>query len=247
MSRSSARTELAILYLFFTLVPAQVFSQSRVDTSLLAASVANAKKVYLDFIQGNAHLYNGSEYRTYQSLNEEHPYFISDDWAMGSIVYDNELNESIPMMYDIRNDKVVIDHFSSGNKIELISKKVSEFNLRGHNFVALKPDSVNEQIQAGFYDQLYKGKIRVYARRTKQYEESIEAKTLMRSFTEKNKYFLLKDGKYLPVNSKAAALNALNDKRKMLKQHLSKSRIRYKNEKEKWLVTLAGYYDSIKD
>jgi len=246
MSRSSVIIELAILYLFLILVPARVFSQSKADTAFVAASIANAKKVYQEFIQGNAHLYNGTEHRTYQSVNEEHPYFISDDWVVGSIVYDNELNENVPVMYDIWNDKVVIDHFSSRNKIELVSKKISEFSLHGHIFVALKPDSAKE-IQEGFYDQLYSGKIKVYARRTKQYEERIEANVLIPSFAEKNKYFFLKDGKYLPVNSKAAALDALNDKRKILKQHLSKSRIRYKKEKEKWLVTLAGYYDTLKD
>ncbi|HEV8513728.1 MAG TPA: hypothetical protein VGQ59_10645 [Cyclobacteriaceae bacterium] len=246
MSRSSVRIELAVLNLFFTLLPIGVFSQSKADTAFIAASIANAKKVYEGFIQGNAHLYNGTEHKAYQSLNEEHPYFIMDDWAIGSIVYDNELNENIATMYDLWHDKVVIEHFSSKSKIELISKKVSEFKLHDHTFVALKPDSA-KQIQEGFYDQLYKGKISVYARRTKQYEERIQSNVLVRSFAEKNKYFLLKDGKYLPVNSKAAALDALHDKRKILKQQLSKSRIKYKKEKEKWLVTLAGYYDTLKD
>lgn len=232
---------------FFILLTAQAFSQTLADTSFLAASIANTKNVYQGFIRGNAHLYNGTEHRGYQPVNEEHPYFISDDWAVGSIVYDNELNENVPMMYDIRNDRVVIDHFSSRNKIELVSKKIFEFNIQGHTFITLRPNTANEQIQEGFYDQLYKGNVKVYARRTKQYEERIEANVLIPTFIEKNKYFLEKDGKYFPVNSKASALDALNDKRKMLKQYLSKSGIRYKKEKEKWLVMLAGYYDSLKD
>jgi len=240
------RSRVASIF-FFVLLSSPAFSQSLADTSFLAASIANAKNVYLGFIRGNAHLYNGTEHKIYQSVNEEHPYFISNDWIEGSIVYDNELNENVAMMYDIRYDKVVIDHFSSRNKIELVSKKVSTFNLQGHTFVVLKPDSANTQIQEGFYDQLYKGNLSVYARRTKQYEERIEANVLIPSFTEKNKYFLLKDGKYFPVNSKATALDALSDKRKMLKQYVSKSRIRYKKEKEKWLVMLAGYYDTLKD
>jgi len=241
------RNAVVVIIFFFVLLSSQGFSQSLADTSFLAASIASTKNVYLDFIQGNAHLYNGTEHKTYQSVNEEHPYFISDDWVVGSIVYDNELNVNVPMMYDLKNDKVVIDHFSSRNKIELVSKKISKFNVQGHTFVALKPDSANAQIQEGFYDQLYKGSIRVYARRTKQYEERIEANVLIPSFTEKNKYFLLKDGKYFPVNSKATALDALNDKRKILKQYLSKSGVQYKKQKEKWLVMLAGYYDTIKD
>lgn len=247
MSRSRLRIELSILYLFLTLLPTRIFSQTVTDTSFLAISVANAKKVYQEFIQGNAHLYNGTEHKLYQPFNEEHPYFISDDWVLGSVVYDNELNENVPMIFDLKNDRVVIDHFSSGNKIELVSKKVSSFTLHGHNFITLKPDSLNKEIQEGFYDQLYKGNIGIYARRTKLYEERIQANVLIRSFTEKNRYFLLKDGKYLPVNNKSAALDALSDRRKMLKQQMSKSRIRYKKEREKWLVTLAGFYDTLKD
>jgi len=225
----------------------QAFSQSVSDTSFLAASISNTKNIYLQFIQGNAHLYNGTEHKGYQSVNEEHPYFVLDDWAVGSIIYDGELNENVPIMYDIWRDKVVIDHYSSRNKIELISKKVSEFTLPGHTFIAIRPNSANEQIQEGFYDQLYKGNVSVYARRTKQYEERIESNVLIPSFAEKNKYFLLKDGKYFQVNSKATALDVLSDQRKMLKQYLSKSRIRYKKEKEKWLTMLAGYYDTLKD
>ena len=243
---SMVKIKLSLLLFPFVLVSSQVFSHSLADTSFLAASIASTKNVYQGFIRGNSHLYNGTEHRGYQPVNEEHPYFISDDWAVGSIVYDNELNENVPMMYDIRNDKVVIDHFSSRNKIELVSKKISEFNMQGHTFVALMPDS-SKQIQEGFYDQLYKGKIKVYARRTKQYQERIEANILIPSFAEKNRYFLFKGGKYFVVNSKASVLDVLNDKKKILKQYLGKSRIRYKKEKEKVLVMLAGYYDTLRD
>jgi hypothetical protein len=243
----NVKTKSTLLFFFFAILSSHVFSQSVSDSSFLAASITKTKDIYLQFIQGNAHLYNGVEHKTYQSINGEHPYFFWDDWAVGSIIYDGELNENVALMYDIWRDKVVIDHYSSRNKIELISKKISEFTLQGHTFIALKPDSANEQIQEGFYDQLYKGNVSVYARRTKQYGERIEANVLIPSFTEKNKYFLLKDGKFLPVNSKAATLDALSDKRKMLKQYLSKSRIRYKKEKEKWLVMLAEYYDTLKD
>jgi hypothetical protein len=240
------KIKLSLLLFFFVLVSSQVFSQLLADTSFLAASVANVKNVYLKFIQGNAHLYNGSEHKTYQSVNDEHPYFISDDWVIGSIIYDNELNENVGMMYDIRNDKVVIENYFSNNRIELVSKKISEFTMHGHTFVVLKSDST-KQIQEGFYDQLYNGNLKVYVRRTKQYQERIESNILIPSFEEKNKYFLFKEGKYFQVNSKASVLDVLSDKKKMLKQHLSKSRIRYKAEKEKALVLLAGYYDTLTD
>jgi len=214
------------------------------DTSFLPASIASTKKVYFKFIGDNAHLFNGSEHKVYNSLNEEHPYFISNDWVVGSVVYDSDVNENVDMMYDIRNDKVVIEYFS--NIIELVSQKVSEFVLHGHTFVALKPDS-SGQIQEVFYDQLYGGNLKVYAKRTKQYEERIEGNILVPSFNEKNKYFLLKNGKYYSVNSKASVLDVLSDKKKLLKQYLSKSRIRYNKDKENALVKLAVYYDTLKD
>ena len=237
---------LTIPFFYFVLASTQVLSQSLTDTSFLAASVINTKNVYFRFIQGNAHLYNGSEHKAYQSVSDEHPYFISDDWAIGSIVYDNESNESVGMMYDLRNDKVIIEHYSNNNKIELVSKKISKFVLHGHIFVALKPDSA-KQIQEGFYDQLYNGNVKVYARRLKQYQQRIESGTLVSSFDEKNQYFIFKGGIYFPVNSKASVLDALSDKKKLLKQYLSKSRIHYKKEKENALVKLTAFYDTLKD
>ncbi len=231
---------------FFVLLSARVFSQSLADTSFLAASVAKAKNVYLQHIKGNAHLYNGSEYKVYQSVDKEHPYFLSDDWASGSIVYDNEPYENVGMLYDIRYDKVIIEHYFTGNRVELVSKKISKFNLHGHTFVGLMRDSA-KQIQEGFYDQLYNGITKVYARHIKQYQETIEANAVRPSFTEKNLYFILKDGKYFLVNSKASVLEVFGARKKMLKQYLRKSGIRYRKEKEKALVKLAEFYDTLKD
>ncbi len=227
MVGSVVKVYIRIPFFFFVVLSGQGFSQSLADTSFLAASVAATKNIYARFILGNAHLYNGTEHKNYQSVNDEHPYFLSDDWVIGSIVYDNELNQNVGMMYDLQNDKVVIEHLPTSNKIDLVSGKISEFTLHGHTFVVLKPDSA-KQIQEGFYDRLYNGNLKVYARRTKQYEERIETSVLIPLFSEKNRYFLLKDGKYFPVNSKASVLDVLSDRKKMLKQYLNKSRIRFK-------------------
>src|SRR5258708_1097796 len=126
----------------------------------------------------------------------------------------------------------------------LSSREFSKFNLHGHHFVGLMRDS-DKQIQEGFYDQLYNGITKVYARHIKQYQETIEANAVRPSFTEKNLYFILKDGKYFLVNGNASVLEEFGARKKMLKQYLSKSGIRYRKEQTQPAVTLAEINDKV--
>ena len=96
--------QLFFLLLFLTsLTRAQAVVVS--DTAFIRASVDSAKNAYAYVIRSQSHLYNGSQYIDYQPLEDEHPYYLANDWTSGTIIYDGEKYENVSLLYDISADK----------------------------------------------------------------------------------------------------------------------------------------------
>src|SRR5688572_3256393 len=100
------------------------------DTTVLAQAKENTKKIYFQSIKGQSRLYNGSDYIMYRSIEDEHPYFPIDDWAFGTIVYDANFYENVPLMYDISQDIVLTEHILNGSVMELIGEKIERFTMQ---------------------------------------------------------------------------------------------------------------------
>ena len=73
----------------------------------------------------------------------------------------------VPMLYDLIKDQVVIRDFHNQYKINLPASKIQQFILSDHVFVRIVHNDFNE-MNTGFYEQLYKGKTGLYAKRGKE-------------------------------------------------------------------------------
>ncbi|MBC7923212.1 MAG: hypothetical protein H7Z75_19205, partial [Ferruginibacter sp.] len=142
------------------------------DTAFLRKSLAYATDLYTQAIGVHSSLYNGSQHVGYDPHVRSHPYLESDDWQAGSVRYDGVWYRDVSALYDIVGDELIIQHYNRGFEIQLLREKISHFSLPNHTFVRLVPDSTNAALRAGFYDQLYDGKVAVLAKRTKIVEES---------------------------------------------------------------------------
>jgi hypothetical protein len=182
------------------------------DTIFLTSAKNNQVRLYTDYIVGQTRLNNGSEHRDYLARNDEHPYFGEDDWQNGSIVYDEESYENVPMFYDLSRDKVITEHSINGSKLELISEKVARFSLAGHTFQRLKRDEA-KIITEGFHDVLYDGKTKVYVRREKALQQKVESNDIIFNFQQKNRVYVFKDGVYHQVKKKSTLIDVFEDKK----------------------------------
>lgn len=192
------------------------------------------------------HLYNGLRYHIYDSRSKDHQFFELEDWGNGAISYDGQLFESIPMLYDIVKDKVVIKYQSRSGLIQLQSERIKEFSYINHHFIRIEENKeAGIELSTGFYDLLYDGKTQVLARRMKQRQEQIENNRVNVYFLPKTFFYIKKDGIYHPIHSKTAALNVFNDQKKALKKDLRDQRIKYRKAKEKALVQMATKYDHL--
>ncbi len=232
---------------FLVLISASGFCQnSTTETSYLDSAVQHAVSIYDRQISGNSRLYNGVEYKEYQLKKTDigDPYYLSNDLENGSIDYDGQLYTDVEMRYNIVRDKIIIEHTYSHFNIQLINEKVKSFSFLNHRFVNLVGDSSNaSSIRTGFYDLLYDGNVKVYAKRRKDMEQRIESSIVITAFEAKDQYFIFKNNKYYRVTGKASALKVFYDRKATVKKLLVKNKINFRKNKEHGLINAASFYD----
>lgn len=221
---------------FFHITIAQSF---REDSTFLHEAQMHAIDLYTKNMGAQSHLYNGSEYIEYNSIAGEHPYYEAG-WSDGVVFYDGEQYEHTPLLFDLSSDKVITEN-SNGRPLQLISGKIKYFILNGHTFVFLPEATVKE----GFYDLLYNGEIKVYARRKKTLQKNISGTELEIKFKETVRYYIRKKENYILIRNKRDAFSALLDQKSELKRFARENHLRFKPNLELALTRMAQFYDQI--
>jgi hypothetical protein len=213
------------------------------DTAFIAASESYLRKLYLSSIQGELPIYTGGSYTEYVSLNGEFPYFSADDWINGTIVYQNDVYQDVPLQYDLSTETIIIEHFTSARKIKLASERISSFTLGDHRFQNLSKFTNATLPESGFYEILEDGEVTLYAKRKKNLQKQIVSGKLIASFDEVNRYYLLKAKVFHTVKSKAGILKLLRDK-PALKQEMKRSKLKV-SDRETTLIAISRLYNNL--
>lgn len=190
-------------------------------------------------------LYNGRLYYVYDARQDEHQFFGDRKWQKGVVFYDGQRFDSIPMIYDIVRDELVIKHFN-GDHLLLQSEKVNYFLKDNHTFQRMDAGKdINPQMRTGFYDILYDGKTKAIVRRVKQRQEKIAEKKIIALFPEKDFYYIKKGDRYYSVRSKRSVLGLFPDKKKELKKALRDDNIKFKHMRDIAIAKVVVTYDSL--
>lgn len=240
-----------LLKLLLTALPLAVFvsafPQSGEDTAFVSAATKNALQFYRNAIGAQARLYNGSKYSPPEQTFEQHPYFLSVDWLQGDVDYDGELFREVPLMLDLSNGQLITEHYSNGQSLQLVEDKVHHFMIAGHYFENIHNESVGNSLPgSGFYEILYGGDTKVIVKRQKIIHDEIENTVVVRTFDEKNRYFVFKEGAFHPVKTRASVLKLLENQKQQLKKFLRQNRVRFKDNRESALTRVAEYYDGLR-
>jgi hypothetical protein len=215
------------------------------NDSTLSENALNAISAYYETLGEESPLYNGSEYLEYAyTLQEGHPFFQSANFISGNINLDGMIFHDVPMLYDIVKDQVIILDFQKVYKINLPADRIRQFFLLGHLFVRITRDSA-DQIKTGFYDQLYKGKIALLARREKKVLEKYSNIQISKVVISENVYYIRKDGVYHTIRNKSSLLATLKAKKKEVQQYLKTNNIKFKREPERAMIMAVKYYDQL--
>jgi hypothetical protein len=214
------------------------------DTTFLTRAQANQVQKYNRLIGGNSRLYNGTEYRDYISHGDEHPYFGTDDWAPGSIEYDDVFYPNVDLFYDLSKDAVIVEHTPTGEKIELIAEKISRFTMGDHSFVRLRTDSAGI-IETGFYEVLSVGTVTLYAHHQKTPGSRAESGEIIYYFGTLDKLYLYSDGVYHRIKSKGSVSSLLRDHKKELASWRKSNRALLKGNREKAITAMVVEYNRL--
>lgn len=223
------------------------FPQSGPDTAFVSAAIHNTRNVYRTAIGTQARIFNGSKYLAPDYSDDYHPFFLSDDWLTGDVFYDGEYFQDIALMYDLSSGQLITEHLSSGQSIQLVWDKLEHFTISDQYFEKIDPASAGGTLpQTDFYNVLYAGTIKLVARRQKFLREKIVSTTVERSFEEKYRYFLYKNGVYFPVKNKGSIMKLMSDKKQEMKRFFKQQALPFAQNRETLLTRLAKHYDSLK-
>lgn len=211
-----------------------------------AASTQVALAQYDSATSESQHLYNGPQYFIYDSPAEEHQFYRTEEWEIGSVFYDGQSFQGVPLLYDIVKDQLVARYKRGFVLITLQNQKVAYFTLPGHTFVRIEADTGRvEGLRTGFYDQLYTGKTKVVARRVKERQQDLSDRRVVIKFPQKDVYYLHKAGEYHPVRTKKSVLTYLEDQKRPLKKYLRDNKLSFRDDREAAILGLAAHYDEL--
>lgn len=244
----SLLSKLAGFLLLFSFSTLTVLSQEiDSDTILLSKAIKRARAIHTLALESESHLFNGVQYKGFVIHNYDigYPYFGSDDWIDGSVIYDGQLFTDLSLQYDLVHDKVIVEHTFSHFSIQLIDEKLKSFTLGTHKFVSLKADdSVQSQmIRPGHYEVLYDGKVKVYAKRKKEINSIVETPLIKQDFVDKNQFFVYKNGSYFNVKNKSSILKVFGDKKSALRKYINKNKLNFRKDRDFALAAAAKFYD----
>ena len=148
------------------------------------------------------------------------------------------------MLYDILNDDVVLKNYND-TALLLSKEKVSSFGFAGHNFIKVTADSSASAVKSGYYDVLYNGNTKLFAKRVKTITEKIDIQYSESFFSEHDEYYILKDDVFYPVNDKNSALHVLKDRKNELTKFIHQEKLKFRHAREMSFIKLVIYYDSL--
>ena len=237
-----------LIILFVTVFCANAFAQEKqVDTASTTRVSANMVDYFNKSVGRQSRIYTGPIFQPYKFVSKTNANCKdSVNFNLGWVNYENAVYNNVLFIYDINRDILIAQLYNNFTKYVLISDKVSEFGLLGHHFIRLVPDEPNKQMYTGFYDELYRNKMQLLARRAKTIQEENVGNFMQNYFVNKpTEYYIKLHGKYYKIGSQSSILNVLKDKKQELTKYLKDNNISYKDDSEQAMVLLAAYYDRI--
>jgi hypothetical protein len=210
------------------------------DTSFVSKAEANSRAIYVDRMKDHIHLFEGSNYRLFQSRNDQHPYF-NVDWSVGVIFYNGNLYANEEIFYNTFKDKVIIQEYYGGNFSQLVSDKIDYFIVDGHRFIRITAPSV----KSGFYDLLVDGEIKLYVKRSKEFKQTVSTSEIVEEFKEINKYYLFRNNQFYPVKNKRSVRLVLSDFEDELNQYIRNERLEFRNTFERTIIKITKYCNEL--
>ena len=196
--------------------------------------------------KSNTGLFKGTEYfERFKSINERHQYFSTDNFSLGSVVFDGQSYFNIPLKYDVFDGKLLIQDLNTLNApiIELEKNEISEFTIDNHKFINIltnKNDKNNDKNKVtGFFEILYEvDSLKLYKKYEKEIIRNTDEKVISYQFKDRFSHVV----SYKNANYKVKKANELNgiftDYKKDIKQLSKKHKAIRKSDPDTYMLAI---------
>lgn len=202
--------------------------------------VIEAIQAYTGSLAADWRLYNGPLYLGYDRHAQGHPFFLSDSLLQGSAEYDGIFFPSLGLSYDLVKDLVIIPDKQRSAWLQLLSEKLTIFTIGQHSFIYLAPDStVSNQPEKGFYELLYSGKARAFARHRKKVLNVGKAEENLSRYYQYEDWYLEMDNRFIAIHNQKSLLHAFGAGDKGLKAVLHSNNLNFKKDPAAAMIAAA--------
>jgi hypothetical protein len=210
------------------------------NDSLFFAVLSEAKTIK----DLNEPIFNGREHVNYHPAIQGTAYYPTGDWQQGSLIFQNIPYKNLSLKYDVVADELVVLHKDGFTGVVLFTPRIQSFALGKNVFNYLQANEAPSS-RAGIYEQLVKGKVSLYAKRSKVIVENIVSNTLERKFVNYYSFYVLKDGQYHAVKKQKDVMALVGEKKNEITAWMKSSGIRFKSNPEQAMIQIIERYNQL--
>lgn len=194
---------------------------------------AIAQWVEEEMEQHSSMLYNGEVYVMAAKSATSHQFLGDRSWKEGTIHYMDQEFHRVSFVYDINEEVLVIKNpYGLADGVQLFMPEVASFTIGNRSFYAFERE--------GFYELLFKGEHFDFVCRREKREEA-ESRGIV--YKEQNTYYLIKEGEWFPIKSKASMSHPYSNAKELMNVINKKYKARYSRYNEAHLIEFIEYFD----
>lgn len=220
------------------------FAQNAKTDSVYFNPLQSVYRQYAQRIGGSLALYNGAEYEGAYPRVTGTAFWNNNDFQKGTVSYGGVVYYDVRMAYDLVRNEVVIKGFQDLS-LQLEKEKVNGFVLAGHKFVHLRDTESKNALPDDFYELLYDGDVRVYAKRSKRIVQSFRAEGLD-TIVSNTVYFLHKDNSYASINGANDLLALFGNDKASVKAYWKQAGLNFKKDPEVFITQTLEHWAQTK-
>ena len=228
MSRSTICKPFNFLPALLGLVLTSAFCHAQANTTLCGsapdtAGLVSALALYERTLATSLPIYRGSIYTDYHRGVSGHPFWLSDDWENGKLLYDGQWYPNVYLRYDIMQDIVLLQGYDERGylvSLQINQLKTQAFEITNLTFVHEQSGAVAEKLGKGFYELHYDGRVRVLVKRKKSLQQKVSHNRIDMEFQERTRLYIEKEENVYPIKGRGRIIALLDDDGRKLRNHL---------------------------
>ncbi len=202
-------------------------------------------------VNENALLYSGNEYVEFVSLESLHqningtPFFMTDSLVDGMVSYGG-VSYTLPVKFQLLDQKVLINHPVTHTLIELFNERVDYFSIGKHQFYKIPTGLVkltnSKQIYA---ERLLEGQISFWKLHDKILKPTKKAEEQTATYTNYDQFAIERSGIWTKIKSEKDVFSFCADKKQQVQDYVKKEAVDFIQNFEFATIKVLKYYDSI--